>query len=68
VVIARNRMIAGLPSVIFRRNGAASSGGAVYLGGRSGESTMIRGVTIEQATGRPEAFRLLEGTWRRSGQ
>jgi hypothetical protein len=52
--------------VIFRRNGASSSSVAVYIAGSAGERTMVRGVTVEQATGRPEAFRLLDGVWKRT--
>ena len=67
VVVERTRTVGGLPSVIFRRNGASSSAVALYLAGPAGREGHLRGVTVEQATGRAESFRLLDGTWKSTG-
>lgn len=65
VSLDRPRTVAGLPSVIFRRNGAASTDGAVYLAAGTG-AEHVRGISVTQATGRAQWFRYLDATWRRS--
>jgi hypothetical protein len=61
------RSVEFMPTIIFRRNGSTSGNVEVYLaidhrGGRE-----FRGVTVAQATGRTEWFRLVNNTWWRSG-
>ena len=68
IVIPRVRTIGGLPSVIFRRNGAASSELAVYMAGLAGDTTSLRAITMEQATGRTRWFRYLDGAWKPASQ
>lgn len=48
--------------VTFRRNGAASQGGAVYLSGPSGQK--VRAVVLSRATGYTETFRYGGEGWR----
>ena len=57
------RMIDGLPSVVFRRNGAASGDVAVYLGAVRGGRTEHRAVTVIHATGRTERWRYRQPAW-----
>lgn len=56
----------GMPSIVFHRNGAASSDLAVYLAaerrGRPGPGE-LRAVTVLRSTGRTERFRWLGGAW-----
>lgn len=66
--ISRLRTIGGLPSVIFRRNGAASSELAIYLAGTPGDSASLRAISMEQATGRTRWFRYLDHSWRAASQ
>ncbi len=48
--------------VMFRRNGAASQEGAVYLAGPTGEK--VRAVVLSRATGYTETFRYGAEGWR----
>ena len=57
------RMIDGLPSVVFRRNGAASGAVAVYLGAVRGARTEHRAVTVLHTTGRTEWWRYRQPSW-----
>ena len=60
------RTVGGLPSVIFRRNGAASSSMEIYLAGRDSTASS-RAVTVTQATGRTEWLRYSESEWKKGG-
>lgn len=64
--LSRPRTIGGLPSVIFRRNGAASSALELYLAG-SDPSTTVRAVSVVQATGRTEWHRHTGAGWKKVG-
>jgi type II secretory pathway pseudopilin PulG len=55
----------GLPSVVFRRDGSASSDLEVYLSARNGSADSWRAVVVLPATGRADAFRASGTTWRR---
>lgn len=68
LAFSRARTVAGLPSIVFRRNGATSSTAAIYLRTASDAGQSVRGVLVEQATGRAEWYRYLDGSWRRSGR
>jgi prepilin-type N-terminal cleavage/methylation domain-containing protein len=61
------RMIDGMPSIIFRRSGSASSDLELYLGSRRGDADDFRGVLVTQATGRVEWFKHVGGQWRPGG-
>jgi prepilin-type N-terminal cleavage/methylation domain-containing protein len=69
--ISFTKHIAGIPVVIFRRDGSASEGGGIYLtstkaGTRNnGYPHHTRHVVIERSTGRTTAYRFLNGTWRK---
>lgn len=58
--------IAGLPSVIFRRDGATSSEVAVYVRA-PGSAQDYRALAITQSTGRAQLFRYTAGVWRKDG-
>lgn len=64
IVIPRMRTIGGLPSVVFRRNGAASSELALYVAAAPGDTADLRAVAMEQATGRTRWYRYLDGAWK----
>jgi prepilin-type N-terminal cleavage/methylation domain-containing protein len=57
VSFARIRMLDGFPSVIFRRNGAASSDASMFVTAKPSDAGAIRGLTITQSTGRAEPFK-----------
>jgi Tfp pilus assembly protein FimT len=57
------RMVDGLPSVIFRRNGAASGDVVVYVGAVRGTRTELRAVTVLHSTGRNDSWRYARGSW-----
>lgn len=67
VVLTRSRAVEGLPSVIFRRNGAASSDVELYLTDATGERDAFRGIAVVQATGRADWYRLRDGNWKEVG-
>lgn len=57
--------IDGMPSVIFRRNGAASTELDIYLASKRARSNDYRGVHLVRATSRTEWFRYIDGAWTR---
>lgn len=59
--------VGGLPSVIFRRDGATSSELDVYLGAPSATSQDYRALTVAQSTGRVQSFRYSGAAWRKDG-
>ncbi len=65
------RMISGLPSVIFHRNGSASQAGGFYLtsaraaAGVATHQRDTRALELYRATGRPEWWRYNGTTWTR---
>lgn len=61
------RQVDGMPSIIFRRSGSASSDLEVYLGSRRGDADDFRGIVVTQATGRVEWFKYVGGQWRPGG-
>jgi len=54
----------GMPSVIFRRNGAASTELDVYLASKRARSSDYRGVHLVRATSRTGWFRYVGGAWK----
>jgi len=67
VTFVRPRTIDGFPSVIFRRNGAASSDGALFFTTKVSDPGSLRAVTITQSTGRTDPFKYTGSTWVRAG-
>lgn len=65
VVGTNLRTIDGLPSVIYRRDGSASSDVELYLSARSGAADGWRAVVVLPSTGRADAWRSSDNTWRR---
>lgn len=61
------RTIDGMPSIIFRRSGSASSDLELYIGSKRGDADDFRGVLVTQATGRVEWFKYVGGQWRPGG-
>jgi prepilin-type N-terminal cleavage/methylation domain-containing protein len=61
------RDVDGMPSIIFRRSGSASSELAVYLGSKRGNADDYRAVQVSRATGRVEWFKYVGGQWRPGG-
>lgn len=59
------RTIEGLPSVIFRRDGSASSDVEIYMSARTGAADSWRAVVVTPSTGRPDAWRASTQVWRR---
>lgn len=58
------RSVDGLPSVVFRRSGAASGDLEVYLAAaRRGAGDDVRAVTVVHGTGRTAWFRLTDRGW-----
>jgi prepilin-type N-terminal cleavage/methylation domain-containing protein len=64
--LSQPRTIGGLPSIIFRRHGAASSDAEIFIQGSGGRDTDFRAVTVVQATGRAEWYRR-NGSWKKVG-
>lgn len=67
VTFTRPRTVDGFPSVIFRRNGAASSDGVVFFTARIADPGSLRSVVITQSTGRADPFKYTGSTWVRAG-
>lgn len=64
---ANLRLVDGMPSVVFRRSGSASSDLELYLGSRRASADDYRAVVVTQATGRVEWFKYVGGQWRPGG-
>lgn len=58
--------IDAMPSVIFRRNGAASSDLDVYITSKRARNNDYRGVHVVRATGRTEWFRYIDDSWKKA--
>lgn len=59
--------IDNMPSLIFRRNGAASSDLEIYIGAGTGRKQDLRAVTVLQSTGRADWFRYAANGWMEGG-
>ncbi|MEP6690238.1 MAG: prepilin-type N-terminal cleavage/methylation domain-containing protein [Gemmatimonadaceae bacterium] len=57
----------GMPSVIFRRDGSASTDLEVYVGSPSADPKNFRGVQVTKATGRTDWFKYVSNTWKGAG-
>lgn len=67
VTFLRPRLIDSYPSVIFRRNGAASSDGVMFVTAKPTDPVATRAVMITQSTGRAESFKYTGAAWVRGG-
>ena len=67
VTFVRPKTVDGYPSVIFRRNGAASSDGVLFFTAKATDPGSLRGVEITQSTGRADPFKYTGSSWRRAG-
>jgi prepilin-type N-terminal cleavage/methylation domain-containing protein len=63
VSFVRTRIVNGYPSVIFRRNGAASSDGALFVTPKATDPGSMRAVTITQSTGRADGYKYNGADW-----
>ena len=61
-------VIGGLPGVVYRRDGSASSDLEVYLALRSNVSTEYRAVMVAPSTGRVDIYRYSGTAWVRTTQ
>lgn len=57
----------GMPSVVFRRSGAASSTLRVYVLSRRGRQDQYRAVSMSQATARTDWYRRIGSAWSAEG-
>jgi prepilin-type N-terminal cleavage/methylation domain-containing protein len=67
VTFVRPRTIDGFPSVIFRRNGAASSDGVLFFTTKVSDPSSLRAVMISQSTGRTDPYKFTGSAWVRAG-
>jgi prepilin-type N-terminal cleavage/methylation domain-containing protein len=58
------RIIDGLPSIIFRRDGAGNTDLEVYFTSKRALPNDWRGVTVVQSTGRTDWFKYIGSTWK----
>lgn len=67
VTFLRPKTIDGYPSVIFKRNGAASSDGVVFFTSKATDPGSLRGIEITQSTGRTDPYKYTGSSWVRAG-
>jgi prepilin-type N-terminal cleavage/methylation domain-containing protein len=67
VALVRPRTIDGYPSIIFRRNGAASTDAAVFFTTKVTDPGSMRAVEITQSTGRADPYKYTGSAWVRAG-
>ena len=61
------KTINSMPSIVFHRDGAASSDVEAYISSKRQKNTDYRAVTITKATGRVSSYRYTANGWQRSG-
>ncbi len=64
IVGASLTTVDGLPSIIFRRDGAGSSDLELYLTSRRASANDWRGITVIQSTGRTDWFKYIGAAWK----
>ncbi len=67
VAFTRTKVLDTYQSVIFRRNGAASSDGIVVFSARPSDPGAARAVMITQSTGRADGYKYNGAQWVRAG-
>jgi prepilin-type N-terminal cleavage/methylation domain-containing protein len=58
------RVVDGMNSIIFRRDGAGNTDLEIYLTSKRAINNDYRGVTVVQSTGRTDWFKYIDGSWR----
>jgi prepilin-type N-terminal cleavage/methylation domain-containing protein len=64
VVGAGLQTLGGLPSIVFRRDGAASTDLEAYLTSKRAKPADCRGVTVVQSTGRTDWYKYIGSQWK----
>ena len=64
IVGAALTTINGLPSIVFRRDGAGSSDLEVYLTSKRAQPNDWRGITVVQSTGRTDWYKYIGAVWK----
>ncbi len=67
VTFVRPKTIDSYPSVIFRRNGAASSDGVMFFTSKPTDLGSLRAIAITQSTGRADPYKYTGSSWVRAG-
>lgn len=67
VIFLRPKTIDGYASVVFRRNGAASSDGALFFTTKPTDVGSLRAIAITQSTGRVDPYKYTGTAWVRAG-
>ncbi len=67
VTFVRPRVVDSYPSVIFRRNGAASSDGVLFFTSKPTDPGSLRAIAITQSTGRADPYKYTGSSWVRAG-
>lgn len=63
----RARTLDGYPTLIFRRNGAASSDAAFFVSSKPSDAGAARAVYVTQSTGRADGYKYSSAGWVRAG-
>jgi hypothetical protein len=64
VVGSNIKTIDGMPSVVFRRDGAASTDLEAYLTSKRAKNDDYRGIQVIQSTGRADWYKFLSAVWK----
>ena len=67
VSFVKPKLIDSYQSVIFRRNGAASSDGLIVVSAKSSDARAARALFITQSTGRADGYNYSGAAWIRAG-
>lgn len=67
VIFVKPKLLDTYQSVIFRRNGAASSDGVVVFSAKASDVGAARAVLITQSTGRADGYKYTGTAWVRAG-
>ncbi|HXY30987.1 MAG TPA: GspH/FimT family pseudopilin [Gemmatimonadaceae bacterium] len=63
IVGSNVKTIDGMPSIVFRRDGAASSDMEIYLTSKRAKANDYRGVVVVQSTGHTDWYRYINSRW-----
>lgn len=61
------RLVDGMPTIVFHRDGAASGNTEIYFQGAGGTPREFRGIVLTQATGRSDWYRFDKSRWTAGG-
>jgi hypothetical protein len=67
VTFVKPKTVDGYPSVMFRRNGAASSDGVLFFTSKTTDVGSLRAIEITQSTGRCDPYKYTGSSWVRAG-